>query len=340
MKKTIYFIVDGTSQNNIIKSLNEIYKNQEKSQPKQNEKKDFWNMFEKKNTKNIKNTKKQKQIPLLNDPQLINLGIKELILFQQNEGNKKILNDNLSVYTSIDLLSIESSFVLYNQKVGAKIYPLPYISTNRDINDISKYIAFVNKFGVVNKKITHVSKYWNAKLNSLFFKNNVDIKKLNIDIDWKYIDTNNLSSISISNINSYVELLKNIFRSESKNTILLVSNGNVLEELLKRYKIKNISIIENSSLWKLNIEINMNNVIFTEYSKIYPTEYNCIPLKYQYPSNTFEYSYNNNKYILFNSVKTIPQQYIQTLKSVTLKIENKKENVKIPETKIELDSFT
>ena len=52
--------------------------------------------------------------------------------------------------------------------------------------------------------------------------------------------------------------------------------------------------------------------IHDQFEKLYPIEYNCEPLNYNI-DNTFSYDYNENNFILFNSLNSIPISYLKKI---------------------------
>ena len=131
-----------------------------------------------------------------------------------------------------------------------------------------------------------------------------------------------------------------------KNTdIIFICKNNVISDILKMFKTIKFDIkkdnLEYTSIWKINISVNnVTNVVqYMDYEKIYPTEYNYKPLKYNTIDNNeiFQYNLNGKKYILFNSLKFIPieylkiiqfqyQYYTQNQQNNMIKILNKKKN--------------
>jgi hypothetical protein len=90
----------------------------------------------------------------------------------------------------------------------------------------------------------------------------------------------------------------------------------------KKIKYDKKDIIENTSLWEINIDIDFElnpnlktvkkKMVYNFFKKIYPIEYNCKPLKYNI-NNTFSYKYNDNSFVLFNSLQPIPLQYLKKI---------------------------
>ena len=315
--QNIYFICSGTSTNNIINSVNSINKNSSS----------FFDLFSKK----IEKDKFSK---------LIDIGINELYMCQGNKINNKLfttqLTKNNCVYTSLDYDCIESSFVLFSNFDKLKIYPLPYMSNETNIKNMKEFDIFKKKFGEYVKnthEITKLKNYWKSKnLNNMF----LEIKNTSSEIDWgKALNTvsslntysfhtfkKNLEKIILSKYDKYKIFTRNI---EDIDNIIFVCHPKLIEDMLKLFKkiryYKNIDIIENSSIWELNLDLEFiidptngkikKQINYLEYNKIYPTEYNCNPLKYN--DNIYKYKFNDKPFILFNSLKNIDIKYLKNI---------------------------
>jgi hypothetical protein len=66
-------------------------------------------------------------------------------------------------------------------------------------------------------------------------------------------------------------------------------------------------------MWNIEIEIDTKNnkIIYDNFIKVYPTEYNYKPLTYKITE--YEYVYANKKFILFNSLNNIPLYYLKNI---------------------------
>jgi hypothetical protein len=94
-------------------------------------------------------------------------------------------------------------------------------------------------------------------------------------------------------------------------------------------------IIEHSSIWEVKLLYNdiTNEIIdYVEFQKLYPTRYNHGLLGYKLVNNIEVYNYifsdsiskKNKEYILFNSIKDIPIQYIKNMNFYRLSLQSKK----------------
>lgn len=324
----IYFVCKGTSTNDIINSINANIGKKPQS---------FFSMlFTKKKTNENNNIKKIDEDQFSS---LDNIGIKEMYMCQGNEKNKKILKldpaNYPNVYTSLDYDAIESSLVLYKDIPNFTIFPLPYISSDTNIKSKKSFDIFKKKLGnyIPKNNETTINKYWNTKIiNNTFF----NIKKINgFSINWENTLNKNISSLSSYNFSMFKKRLEEIcfeqYKTENHilvplNKIVIICNPKLIVDILKlckavRYNKKN-DIIERSSVWEISVDfkfmhtgpmsiIKKHIMEFKTYDKIYPTEYNHSPLKYD--NNKYSYDYNNNKYPLFNSLENIPLKYIKTM---------------------------
>jgi hypothetical protein len=336
----IYFICSGTSTNDIIKSINN-------STSISKEKKSFYDLFfsKKNNKKNIVEDEFS---------QLDELGIKEMYMCQQNSEFEKIVNNKFNppkgppyiIYTSLDYSCIESASVLF-YKYNIAIYPLPNISNNTNIKDKKTFDRFKKKFG--NYKINNYNKesiseqsninnYWNKKAQNI--NNYLNIKKTSAIIDWTGTYKKDSSELSHYNYSKFKKLFNNkclekyktysdIYPQNSSkniNNFIFISDSKFIIDNLKevrdiKYK-KDMDIVERSSIWEINLNIDFEYdkitkkivkkiIKYNRFTKIYPTENNYLPLKYN--NGDYEYKYNNITYKLFNSLNNIPINYIKDL---------------------------
>ena len=363
----IYFICYGTSTNDIINSLNKNIKNTQK-------KSIFSSFFLKKDEKENKN----EITKIENDTfsKLTNIGIKECYMCQENNENydifKKILNGK-KIYTSLDYNAIESSMVLFYKFSDLKIYPLPFMSDNTNIKTIKTLDIFKKKFGK-NNNITNLKNYWNTKninnqflnIKDTFFKNSsskdTSSKDTSSKINWEKINNEKLSSLNSFNMYQFKKSLENICLDKYKkltyydvigininniekiDSLIIVCNPKVIKYMLELGYAKKIKynkdkdIIENTSLWEINIDIHFvlnphnktmeKSIKYDSFKKIYPIEYNCKPLKYN-TNNTFSYKYNNYSFNLFNSLQPIPIQYLKKIAIHSLSLEKRDDAKKI-----------
>ena len=321
MSKEIYFICRGTSSNDIINSVNVIKKRIRYKKIEPNKEVSFWNQLTTFLSSDPKNkTNKLSEVDEDTFSRLTEIGMKELFISQDN--NNKLFKETNIVYTSLDYDAIESAIILFQKNKNLTICPLPY-STNKTIIKNAKTLdIFKKKFGT-ETNITDLKKYW--KTNNIN-KNFISIKDdLSLKIDWQYIPSNYASS----NINYYFENFKNKLieiYSKSSNDIFFICNNKFIVKTLSniskysaiKYNSKR-DIIENSSIWKIDINNN-------EYNKYYPIKHNYGSLKYNQLNNNNEiYSYNfiNKKFILFNTLKDIEFKYLQNMRFDNISLNKK-----------------
>jgi hypothetical protein len=296
-------------------------------------------LFLKKNDEkenNLKNKKKYINIEKIDESDmnmLYNIGIKELFLFKSNKINEEILKNVNNIYCAVDIPSIESTIIISNKK---NIYPIPYTSKEINIKNQTDIYKLKNKFGeyIMDEKKTYIKKYWETKLNILDIKDkNVNIKNMNRIIDWKYCVNNGTNNKKLFgyNIGLFETKLIEICKNDSNENIVIISNPELIINLLKKinmikYNEKN-DIIENTSLWNIEITIDKEEIKYNIFKKIYPTEYNYKPLIYNQKNNKYEYTYNKHKFILFNSINLIPKTYLYYI-SYTLFMKKNQDKIK------------
>ena len=124
----------------------------------------------------------------------------------------------------------------------------------------------------------------------------------------------------------YVDDHREIPNSMNINNFIFVTDYEVIINILKeckkiKYK-QDIDIVERSSIWEISLNIDFitdsgtgdviqTKIIYDHFIKIYPTEHYCPSLIYN--NGKYEYNYKGNKFILFNSLKDIPIDYIKKL---------------------------
>ena len=341
IRKNIYFVCNGTSMNDYINSINSLKSNETPVSFI----KSLWG----------NKPKKHKKINLQNDPSILKIGLKEISLAQGNSTNNELFKRINRVYTSLDSCSLESSFILFNNIKNITIYPLPYMVSNDNINNIESLNSFKNKFGKLNtnNNMTIVNSY----LSSLVDKNNQNIKiskDMNLKINWNNISTYNTKKTFIKTNNSilshshysmkkFEKELINICKNHISDNILIITNGTFIKNILGMCKnsIFNIkkNIIETSSIWNIELSIHNDIVTYKKFNKEYPTPQNYKPLEYE--SNIYHFQYNNIMYPLFDSTRVIPDKYLNLIKlpsisnNITSSIKNKLSTINKNNTHIE-----
>ena len=345
----IYFICNGTSTNKVIDSINSYI----------NTKTSFFSSFFSKKTNNIEKVKYEEF------PRLENIGIKEASLCKEYiDENLEIFNNNIKnkyVYTSLDYNSIETALILFSDIPKLMIFPLISSSDKTNIKSNDKFIDFKNKFGNYEKnnngEFTNLQKYWNGKkLNNEIsnIKNNN-----NILINWLYTKSQSINKLSSYNKENFKKNMENIITEKYKNSDnitenidfnIFVGNDKLILNILNlcNNSPKKINI-ENTSIWRLTIDIefkiNYTNtisskkIIYKNYKKMYPTEFEKGELSKNKNSEKYSFKYGDKKYLLLNSFDNIPLKYLknmifrsnnkkkkEVIKKIILKIRNDNKN--------------
>ena len=330
----IYLICNGTSTNKVIDSINDNIK----------EKRSFFSTFFSKKT----NKNNIKKINYEEFPRLENIGIKECDICKKNDKNSKIFKNELSyknasgynsVFTSLEYNSIESAMILFSDIPDLVICPLPYMSDKTNIKNKELFDRFKKEFGeylITNKyEVTKLKEYWDPKeLNTKF----ITIKNKDHIINWVY--TSNINKSSLSSYNSslfkknFEELLVNKYVNASDIHIypisnnIFVCNDKIISDMLRLFKSVRFDIkknnIEVTSIWELSVSIEFKinstfriidkKIIYNNYNKRYPTQYNHGELMKNRNSDKYSYSYNNSaEYLLFNSIDKIALKYLKNM---------------------------
>jgi hypothetical protein len=310
--RKIYFICKGVSCNNILDSKNK--KNTNKSSTSSPS---FFNFFD--------STKKDQQssIKKLDFSKLEYIGIKEMLLCQENTDNDKYIKniadmDEISIFTSLDYSAIESALVAYYKNINYTIYPILNISKKTNIKSEKEFDIFKKNFGYKQQN-NIAKKYWNLqKLDDEFFY----LKNMVPKISWKYTADASKISLNTYSLKSFIKFLEGIFRDSKYNDkkLIFVCDNILIRDFLKLVNKKKANfsnktdVIEYSSIWEVELITSINGTIkVDDFTKIYPTPYNHSKLKYDGDNDTYSYEYNQNRFNLFNSFKTIPESYISKL---------------------------
>ena len=300
----LYFLCGGLSTNDIISFINKnVYSS-------------FSNLFT-----SSKKIEKEKYSTLEN------IGIYELMLEYTNNNVKDILNKlNDTIYTSLNYSTIETSFVLLNNK-NTKIFPLPYMSNDTNIKNINEFTEYKSKFGSYDKNnnITNCKDYWkNIKINSSFNY----LHNSSLSIDWKF--TKNITNsvpLRTYNIKKFKKNMEDIINNNTKDIYLFFCDHELIIDMLKNIKPFNKNInkltIEKGSLWEINAKIDNKKLIYSSYNKIYPSEHNYDPLTKL--NNDYQYSYKNYNFNILNNKMNIPLDMLKNIIKTT-RIDHKKKN--------------
>jgi hypothetical protein len=348
----IYFICKGTSTNNIIDSVNNINKIKKKTF--------FEELFS--------TTTDSKKIEKDTFSKLSEIGIKEMTLCKNN--NNQLLNSIDYIYTSLEDNAIESCSILFKDNKTRVILPIPYISNNTGIKNNNDIYRLKKEFGeyIINKTsrpVRHYSlikKYWDQ---SKIHDNFIEIKNLNISINWEFINNSRPIILNQYNYNKFKQLflikdyeilILEHFNTGNNSLSAYVCDEKLLIDFLTSIQFKNgtkynknTDIIERSSIWEISIngEIYFDPVshkiiksffIYDSFDKIYP---NKTHKKLNYSNNTsiFSYKFNGNKFILFNSLKLIPLEYLKIMTFIRFLNEKKDRIKKLLKSKDNIDNI-
>ena len=140
--RKIYFICRATNTNDTIDSINHLKKQ---------------NLFNFSSLPKIKNDDNSK---------LEEIGVYESYICQNNKKVSDILKLDNKIYCPLDIYSIECASILMSISGDCKIYPLPYMSSEK-IQNKKLFDKFKRMFGdytlnIPNHiEITNMSNYWN-----------------------------------------------------------------------------------------------------------------------------------------------------------------------------------
>jgi hypothetical protein len=303
----------------------------------------------KNNSSNI-NLSKVTKLGLDEFSPLEEIGIKEMYLCKDNETIKNINEDRLKIYTSLELSSIESGFILsVGKQNGTVITPLPYLSNNKNINKKSLN-EFITKFGRKINKSTNAIKYWNTKKVGSF----LDIKTP-LSINWNnVVNDKNPSNILLKypmnqNLGEFKKIFENDLLNDYKTvsdvknkplpTAVVITDSDFIDKFLRSISQiynKNYNI-ERGSVWKIDFDLKLTldssadlitkkEFKYIKFEKMYPIEINFLPLKFIDPT-TFKFDFNGMSYNLFNARNNIPLNYINGMNFIRLSPE-KQEAIK------------
>lgn len=318
--RKIYFICKGVSCNDILDSKNK--KNTSKTSTFSTSSPSFFNFFDSPN----KNSRDESSLKKLDFSKLDYIGIKEMLLCQENIDNDKYIKntnnttnkDQIAIFTSLDYSAIESALVVYYKNINYTIYPILNISKKTNIKSEKEFDILKKNFGY--KQQNNVAKkYWNLqKLDDEFFY----LKDMVPKISWIYTADASKSSLNTYSLKSFIKFLEGIFRDSKYNDkkLIFVCDNILIRDFLKLVNKKKanfsnkIDIIEYSSIWEVELITSNNGTIkIDDFTKIYPTPYNHSKLKYDIDNDIYSYEYNRNRFDLFNSFKKIPESYISKL---------------------------
>jgi hypothetical protein len=320
----LYFLCKGTSTNDVLSSF-------KLDKPKES----FFDIF---------TFTKQNKMKKDKNPRLEQIGIKEIKSLSENEKVKDILKDITSsrlpcIFSALDASSLESSLILLSslhKSPRFQFYPLPFMSSETDIKNISEFIEYKERFGILDhiKNVSNSNKYWSvSKVNNNF----INLRSSDLLINWLF--TKNIKSIfSLRSLNfqNFKKLMEKIIISQysSINKYLFVGNAELISSMLRQIKGKynsKVNIIERGSLWEITITLNGNDIRYNSFEKVFPTKFNHSPLFIMSERNTITYGYKFKgiTFPLFNGIKSIiPQEILNDIVKLTRINSNKLKLVK------------
>ena len=276
----LYFVCEGTSTNDIIDSIKKNV-----NVPK----KTLWNLF---------TGKKNEKAEL---PKLDSIGVKQIELASQNEEISRLLDEltrnvrEKRIYTSLEYSAIESCIILLNntRKMSKnQIYPLVNMSNKTNITSKSEFQKFMQMFS-----------------NKIY-----PVKDSSSEVNWEYVNTSKqLRQLNKYNFSEFMNNVKNIILSNTYDKYMFVSDAIIIHEILKKFRSlkkynKNIDIIEQSSIWEIEIEIKDSRIMYKNFTKIYPRIDNYNPLRIININGflkKYQYMYKGYYFELFNALESI-----------------------------------
>ena len=274
---SIYLICAGTTNNDIIQSVNECIVN--KSSKKENL--SLFSFFTGSNASN--------NISVERISKLEKIGVQELLVCK--EHNKDILNNkNVNIFTSMDYHCIESALILFSD-VPEIIYPIPNIG----ITKIKNVASFKNYFGL-KRNTTKKINYRDYNL----------VNPIQSILNWEYITMTQLNGYNYNAFknNFSTFMIKYSFHT-STNIIVCTSKFilDMIKKCTKRQYNKEEDIIYKSSIWR--IDIIDENMKIDYFERIYPIK------------QKMNYILDNEKFTLFEENKKIPCTYIKNMHRMT-----------------------
>jgi hypothetical protein len=256
---------------------------------------------------------------------------KELDIFKKKFGfySKK----NNTIHNKIVKITNE-----INKRLGDKNGEFKKLYTEEEIREsLTKKLPFSKS--LIDNYMALKMEYYNVtKLNNYLSRRNIENNSSDVSssINWKYISGKRLSSYKFSDFEKMLKKLVLNSRDVSKS-IIIVCHPNLIVDMLKlvgkssvkklKYN-KKTDIIEYTSLWEISFDIKEKgkdiDIVYNDYTKIYPVEYNHKPLKTSDDGKTFTYKYKDDTLILFNSLEAIPEKYIEDIRIDSFGSSNKK----------------
>lgn len=230
----IYLICEGTSNNDIIESINKDIENKKLNISSKSSSSLFSFFAPSQNNKLNLNEIKKDDFSKLSD-----IGINELLLCKKNSNNNTLFKTQLlknnNVYTSLDYDAIESALVLFNEVNNLVIYPLPYITNNIYIRDEQNFEVFKKKFGNYT-----INKSYNRRIKEI--DNN--IKRIKNE-EYTYKNTTNLMKeykLLINKKKEWTET-KNYWKNKKTAKDFINKKNNITIDWKNTYNKKNLSLM-------------------------------------------------------------------------------------------------
>ena len=298
----LYFVCKGTSTNDVIDSIKKNV-----NVPK----KTLWELF---------TGKKNEKSDL---SKLDSIGITQIGLASQNEEVSRLLDEltrnvrEKRIYTSLEYSAIESGVILFNntRKMSKiQLYPLVNMSNDTHITSKSEFQKFMQMFS-----------------NKIY-----PVKDSSSEVNWEYINpSKQLRQLSKYNFTEFMNNVKKIISSTTYDKYMFVSNAIVIHEILKKFKNlrkynKNIDIIEQSSIWEIEIEIKDSRIMYKNFTKIYPRIDNYNPLRIIDINGflkKYQYMYKGYYFELFNALEQIQPFYLKKILNTSNVINSSKKAV-------------
>jgi hypothetical protein len=298
----LYFVCKGTSTNDVIDSIKKNV-----NVPK----KTLWNLLTGKKNEKVELSK------------LDSIGITQIGLASQNSEVFNLLDEltkdvrEKRIYTSLEYSAIESCVVLFNgikRMSKIQIYPLVNMSNNTNITSKSEFEKFMQMFS-----------------NKIY-----PVKDSSTEVNWEYINpSKQLQQLNKYNFTEFMNNVKKIISSSTYDKYMFISDANIINEILKKFKSlkkynKNIDIIEQSSIWEIEIEIKDSRIMYKNFTKIYPRIDNYEPLTIVNINGylkKYKYMYKGYSFELFNALEEINPFYLKKILNTSTVINSNKKAV-------------
>lgn len=261
-------------------------------------------------------------------------GIIESYYFNNNGKNSSLFDDSNSIYLVTTKNScIESSFIIYgNNDEKRTIYPIPYTSNNKFIQNKGDIRSIKDEFGDKNN-------IYNYLTQNKFSTFSDYLPNSDLILNWDYENTNNISNYNTINLSKFFELLRNIQNTNTNiKNVFLVTESECIATLINSVPSNKLTYkdsIEHTSMWLFKYKSTSGKLwgyknIITSRNKLYPISRNHGRLSEL--NNIYFYNYKNLRVPIFHYNKPIPLSYISpkylTLCKIMRNINRKKSLLK------------